>query len=335
MMRAVGYQRSLPIDDPAALEDIEVPDPVPGARDLLVEVRAVSVNPVDWKVRLRAEPESGHNVLGFDAAGVVRAVGAEVGLFRPGDEVYYAGDIGRPGTNAQLHLVDERIVGRKPASLGFADAAALPLTTITAWEVLFDCFDLREGGGEGDSLLVIGGAGGVGSIMIQLAKQLTALRVVATASRPETEAWCRKMGADAVIDHRRPMAPQLDALGRRPRYVASLTDTPAHFPAIVELVLPRGEIAFIDNLDDIDSGLIKPKSLSLHCEYMFTRPTLQTDDMIEQHRLLDRVSALVDERRIRTTANRDGGTLDAESLRRAHAFQESGRAIGKTVLTVQ
>lgn len=333
-MRAVGYRKSLPIEDPQALLDIELPDPVPGPRDLLVEVRAVSVNPVDWKVRLRAEPEDGYNVLGFDAAGVVRAIGAEVELFRPGDEVWYAGNIGRPGTNAELHLVDERIVGNKPAALSFTEAAALPLTTITAWEVLFDCFDLEEGAGEGDGLLVVGGAGGVGSIMIQLAKQLTRLHVTATASRPETEAWCRDMGADAIIDHRSAMAPQLDALGRRPRYVASLTNTQTHFPALVELIRPRGEIAFIDDLEGVASGMLKPKSLSLHCEGMFTRSSWQTDDMIEQHRLLDRVAALVEEGRIRTTANRDGGPLNAENLRRAHAFQEAGRAIGKTVLTV-
>ena len=331
-MRAIGYRRSLPIEDPLSLEDIDWPDPQPGPRDLLVEVKAVSVNPVDVKVRARMAPDQGHQVLGFDAAGVVRSVGGAVTLFRPGDEVFYAGDINRPGTNAELHLVDERIVGRKPASLDFAQAAALPLTAITAWELLFDCFDLTEDGGEGETLLIIGAAGGVGSILIQLAKHLTRLRVVATASRPETRAWAQRMGADALVDHRQPFAPQMAGLGLAPRYVASLTASDRHFPAIIDIIAPRGEIGLIDDPGSLDMRLLKPKALSFHWEFMFARPMFATADMIAQNKLLHRVADLVDEGRIRTTANHDGGPITAANLRRAHALQESGRAIGKTVL---
>jgi len=331
-MKAVGYRKSLPIEDPAALEDIEVEDPVPGPRDLLVAVEAVSVNPVDYKVRLRAEPESGYKILGFDAAGTVRAVGEDVRRFAPGDKVFYAGDIGRPGTNAALHLVDERIVGPKPESLGMADAAALPLTAITAWELLFDCFDLRDGEGRGDVLLVIGGAGGVGSILIQLAKCLTGLTVVATASRPETEAWCRRMGADHVIDHRQSLPAQTKDLGLAPRYVAALTQTRQHYSAIAELIRPRGEIAMIDDPGSLDIQKLKNKALSFHWEFMFTRPMFATADMAVQHDLLARVSSLVDAGRLTTTATDNLGPMTATSLREAHRRQESGACIGKTVL---
>lgn len=331
-MRAIGYRQSLPIDEPQSLSDIALPDPEPGPRDLLVEVKAISVNPVDVKVRARMAPDEGHRVLGFDAAGIVRAVGDQVTLFKPGDAVFHAGDIDRAGTNAELHLVDERIVGRKPASLDFADAAALPLTAITAWELLFDSFDLAEGDGQGDSLLVIGGAGGVGSILIQLAKQLTRLTVIATASRPETEAWVRRMGADTVIDHRQPLPAQVAALGPAPRYVAALTATDRHLPAIAELIAPRGEIGVIDDPAQLDILPFKPKALSVHWEFMFTRPLFETADMIAQHKLLNRVADLVDQGRIRSTANHHGGTINAANLRSAHALQESGRAIGKTVL---
>ena len=331
-MKAVGYTKSLPVDDDASLEDVEIDDPVPGPRDLLVEVRAVSVNPVDAKVRMRAEPESGHKVLGYDAAGVVRAVGDAVTLFGPGDEVWYAGDVTRPGTNAELHLVDERIVGRKPASLDFAAAAALPLTAITAWEILFDCFRIEEGGGEGETLLVIGGAGGVGSILIQLAKALTSLAVVATASREDTIAWCRDMGADRVIDHHEDLRAQLEELPKPPRYVAALTASGEHFDAIVDLIAPRGHIAMIDDPAGIEISKIKGKALSFHFELMFVRPMFETEDMVVQHELLDRVAELVDAGKVRSTANRDGGAITAANLREAHRHQESGKAIGKTVL---
>lgn len=332
-MKAVGYRHCHPADDKSALEDTELDVPTPGAHDLLVDVRAVSVNPVDTKLRAGVEPEAGFRVLGFDAAGLVLATGSDVSLFRPGDMVYYAGDIGRPGTNAERHLVDERIVGRKPESLSFEDAAALPLTSITAWELLFDSFDLQEGQGNGETLLVIGGAGGVGSILVQLAKVLTGLNVVATASRPETRDWCLSMGADHVINHREAMTSQLQALGVTARYVASLTGSAKHFPAVVDLIRPRGEIAIIDDPKGIDVSLIKTKALSLHLEFMFTRPMFQTEDMIVHHKLLTRVADLVDKGAIKSTVNCYGGQINAENLRAAHARQERGDSIGKTVLS--
>jgi len=336
-MTAVGYRHSLPIDEVASLEDIVLPVPAPGPRDLLVEVRAVSVNPVDTKVRMRAAPESGHKVLGYDATGVVRAVGADVTLFAAGDEVWYAGDITRSGTNAAVHLVDERLVGRKPSSLDFADAAALPLTAITAWEILFDAFRLTQrdegaGDGRGDTLLIIGGAGGVGSILIQLARVLTNLTVVATASREDTVAWCRELGADHVIDHHGDLGAQLDALGLVVSHVAGLTATDQHFPAIVDLLRPRGQIAVIDDPGPLDIMSIKQKSLSFHGELMFTRSMFETDDMIRQHEVLDRVADLVDAGTVRTTVKRRLSPIDASTLREAHRIQESGKAIGKTVI---
>jgi zinc-binding alcohol dehydrogenase family protein len=332
-MKAVGYAKSLPISDPKSLEDIEVADPVPGPRDLLVAVEAVAVNPVDTKVRMRAEPETGHKILGYDAAGTVKAVGAEVSAFKPGDLVYYAGDIGRDGTNAQLHVVDERIAGHKPSSLSMTDAAALPLTAITAWELLFDSFRIAEGGGQGDTLLVIGGAGGVGSIMIQIAKAFTNLTVVATASRDETVAWCKKMGADHIINHREPLPPQMKALGLAPRYIASLTATDQHYEAIIEMIEPRGDIGMIDDPEGLDIMQIKRKSLSFHIEFMFARPMWQMKDMDAQQKLLNRVAEAVDAGKIVTTASRTLGAMSAATLREAHEIQESGRAVGKTVLS--
>lgn len=331
-MKAIGYTDAGPISAETSLLEFEAEDPRPGPHDLLVEVRGISVNPVDVKLRAGVQPEGGPRILGFDAAGVVREVGADVTRFRPGDEVFYAGDLTRPGTNAELHAVDERIVGRKPASLGFADAAGMPLTTITAWEMLFDNFALAEGGGAGHSLLVVGGAGGVGSILIQLAKKLTGLQVVATASRPDTRAWVEKMGADHVINHRKPLDEEMKALGVTPRYVAALTHTDKHMPAIVELIEPRGQICLIDDPRSLDIAPLKPKALSLSWEFMFTRSMFQTDDMEAQHLLLARAADLLDDGTLRSTVQRNGGAMSVASLRAAHELQESGTAIGKTVL---
>lgn len=333
-MKAVAYTKSLPISDAAALQDVGLPEPTPAPRDLLVDVRAVSVNPVDTKVRQRIDPGGEPKVLGYDASGVVVATGDEATLFKPGDEVWYAGAINRPGTNSERHVVDERIVGRKPASLSHAEAAALPLTTITAWELLFDRLGVAEGSGNGESLLIIGGAGGVGSILTQLARRSTGLTVVATASRDDTRTWCEAMGAHHVVNHREPLEPQLASLGVTPRYVAGLTATDKHFPAIARLIAPQGKLGLIDDPDPsaIDITQLKQKAVSLHWEFMFARPLFETDDLIEQHRLLCRAAELVDAGALRTTANHDGGKITAESLRAAHARQESGAAIGKTVL---
>lgn len=334
-MQAVAYRKSLPISDAAALIDVELPDPVAQGRDLLVEVRAVSVNPVDVKIRRNVAPAAGSDkVLGWDAAGIVRAVGPEVTLFKPGDQVWYAGDLTRAGTNSALHLVDERIVGHKPVNLDFAQAAALPLTAITAWELLFERLQVsRDKGQSGQSLLVIGAAGGVGSILVQLARQLTGLTVIGTASRPETAAWVRELGAHHVLDHSQPLQQEIARLGLPPvTYVASLNQTDQHWAAIAELVAPQGKVALIDDPENLDIRLLKRKSVSLHWEFMFTRSMFQTGDMIAQHRLLNDVARLVETGVLHTTLTEIFGTLNAENLKRAHALIESNRARGKIVL---
>ncbi|RTL93523.1 zinc-binding alcohol dehydrogenase family protein [Ancylobacter aquaticus] len=333
-MKTIGYTQSLPISEERALFDFETATPTPGPRDLLVRVKAVSVNPVDTKVRMRrAGAEGAPVILGWDAAGVVEAVGAEVSLFQPGDAVFYAGDLNRPGTNAELHLVDERLVGRKPASLGFAQAAALPLTSLTAWEGLFDRLGVPREGGAGASLLVVGAAGGVGSMVVQLARQLTGLTVIGTASRPESRAWVERLGAHAVIDHSRPLAAELDAAGLGlVDYTYALTHTDRHWAEIVKAAKPQGRIAIIDDPASLDALPLKGKSLSLHWELMFTRSLFQTPDMIRQHEILQEVSRLVDAGTLLPTAGTPIGTISAANLRRAHAALESGATIGKIVL---
>ncbi|HZH09262.1 MAG TPA: zinc-binding alcohol dehydrogenase family protein [Microvirga sp.] len=336
-MRAVGYQQSLPIEAEASLVDVELPRPDPGPRDLLVEIKAVSVNPVDTKVRKRAAPEpGGYKVLGYDAAGIVRAVGAQVSLFKPGDEVFYAGAITRSGTNAEFHVVDERLVGAKPKNLSFEEAAALPLTTLTAWETLFDRLDIkRPVKGVANAILIVGAGGGVGSIAVQLARQLTDVTVIATASRPETQDWARELGAHHVIDHTKPLAAQVEALGLgAPAFVFSITHTDAHFAEIAKLIAPQGRFALIDDpKDPLDISLLKGKSVSIHWESMFTRSTFQTADMERQHEILNEAARLVEAGTIRTTLADVLGPIDAATLKKAHAFIESNRAKGKIVLS--
>ncbi len=334
-MKAVGYQKSLDINDQDALQDIELPAPEPRGCDLLVRVRAIAVNPVDTKIRKRAEPESGgYKVLGWDASGVVEAVGEECQLFRPGDEIWYAGAIDRPGCNAELHLVDERIVGKKPASLDFARAAAMPLTTITAWELLFERLQVNPGKRHsGETLLIIGAAGGVGSMLTQLASRLTGLTVVGTSSRSETREWVTELGADYVIDHKQSLIDGLKRAGiDQVTHVACITRSDLHFYNVIELIAPFGKIAIIDDPGQLDFTKMKTKSISLHWELMYTRSLYQTPDMIEQHHLLDEVSELVDAGLIKTTFHQHYGTINAENLKRAHAMIESGQSIGKIVL---
>ncbi len=334
-MKAVGYYKPLPITEPESLVDLELPEPAPAGRDLLVEVKAVSVNPVDTKIRKRNTPRGDEaRVLGFDAAGVVKSAGKEVELFKPGDEVYYAGNNERSGSNAQFQLVDERIVGRKPASLSFAEAAALPLTSITAWEMLFDRFGVkRDEPPKGDSILIIGAAGGVGSILTQIARKLTGLTVIGTASRPETTGWVQSLGAHHVIDHSYPLTDELRRIGiPQVTYVASLTQTPQHFAEAAEVLMPQGKFALIDDLGPNDIGLLRRKSISFHWEYMFTRAVFATPDMIEQHHLLDEVADLIDKGVLRTTMQANYGKINAKNLKKAHAMLESGKTIGKVVL---
>ncbi|MEO9331416.1 zinc-binding alcohol dehydrogenase family protein [Pseudomonas guguanensis] len=335
-MKAIAYYQSLPVDHPEALLDVQLDAPSPGPHDLLVEVRAISVNPVDTKIRKGVTPENGAaKVLGWDAAGVVKDVGSEVSLFQPGDRVFYAGAIDRAGANSELHLVDQRIVGKMPQSLSFAEAAALPLTAITAWELLFERLQVAEGStDQGQSLLIVGAAGGVGSILTQLARRLTGLTVIGTASRPETQAWVRELGAHHVIDHGKPLSEELARIGiGQVSHVASLTQTDQHYAQLIECLQPQGRLALIDDpLQPLDVMQLKRKSLSLHWELMFTRSLYQTADMIEQHRLLQRVTELVDSGVIRTTLGEHFGRINAANLRRAHALLESGKAKGKIVL---
>jgi zinc-binding alcohol dehydrogenase family protein len=334
-MKAVGYRKSLAIGEADSLLDFETAKPEPDGHDIRVAVKAISANPVDYKVRKRAAPPEGETkILGYDAAGMVEAVGPEVTLFKPGDEVFYAGSIQRQGTNSEFHLVDERIVGVKPKTLSFAQAAALPLTSITAWELLFD----RLGAVPGKSvdprtLLIVGGAGGVGSILIQLARRLTGLTVVATASRPESQKWCLDLGAHAVVDHSQPLKEQIDRLKFPPvALVASLTNTDQHYKALAELMAPQGKYGLIDDPAEFNVSVFKGKAISVHWESMFTRSSFRTPDMIAQHNLLNDVADLIDKAVLRTTLNQTFGTINAANLKRAHALLESGKSRGKIVL---
>ncbi|MBW4441360.1 MAG: zinc-binding alcohol dehydrogenase family protein [Plectolyngbya sp. WJT66-NPBG17] len=334
-MRAIGYQQPGNLDRDQALVDIELPTPTPEGQDLLVEVKAVSVNPVDVKIRRSGKPDLGSwKVLGWDAAGIVTAVGSKVTLFQPGDEVFYAGAIARPGTNAEYHLVDERIVGTKPKTLDWAAAAALPLTSITAWEMLFDRLDVnRSVPGAAPAILIIGGAGGVGSISIQMARGMTDLTVIATASRPETMSWVKEMGAHHVIDHSSPLAEQIAALGLgAPAFVFSTTQTDRHLDAIAALISPQGRFGLIDDPAALEITQFKRKSVSVHWELMFTRSLFNTVDIAEQGKLLNEVSHLVDEGKLRTTLTEKYSPINAANLKQVHRLIESGKVRGKIVL---
>ena len=334
-MKAVVFNRPLPVSNPESLIDLELPMPEYGEQDLLVEVQAIAVNPVDIKVRASARPATGTwRILGWDAVGSVRALGARVTGFEIGDRVFYAGAIDRPGCYAQWQAVDARIAAHAPATLNDEDAAALPLTSLTAWETLFDRLRVEQPvAGAANALVVIGGAGGVGSMTIQLARALTDLTIIATASRPETVAWVKKLGAHHVIDHRQPLAAQVKALGLgAPAFVFSTTHTDSYLSEIVELIAPQGRIALIDDPQSLDIVSLKLKSLSIHWELMFTRSLLETADIIQQQVILRTVSQLALKRKIMTTRTQSLGTINAENLRKAHALLESGQAIGKIAL---
>ncbi|MFK8033738.1 MAG: zinc-binding alcohol dehydrogenase family protein [Hyphomicrobiales bacterium] len=333
-MKAVALTHYLPIEDPNSFIDVELPKPEVGGRDILVAVKAVSINPVDTKVRSPKDAvEKTPRVLGWDASGVVEAVGADVTFFKPGDEVYYAGDTTRSGSNAEFQLVDERIVGNKPKSLGFVEAAALPLTTITAYESFFDRLGIdRDGANKGQSILIIGAGGGVGSIGIQLAKA-AGLEIIATASRPETSDWVKELGADHVVNHRKPMEEQVRALGfEHVDYIAIFNDM-RHWETAVELIRPQGAIVTIDDTDlPMPMQHMKTKAASLHWELMFTRAMFKTPDMVEQHRLLNYVANEIDAGRIRSTLNEIFTPINASNMRAAHALVETGNARGKVVV---
>jgi zinc-binding alcohol dehydrogenase family protein len=334
-MKAVGYTKSLAINEANALVDIELAKPSATGRDLLIKVSAIAVNPVDYKIRQRVEPTDGESkVLGWDAVGEIVEIGADVTEFAVGDRVYYAGDLTRQGANAEYQLVDERIVGHAPKTLSNSEAAALPLTTITAYELLFDHLALVQQNDKSDEVvLVVGAAGGVGSIMLQLLKALTGATVIATASRDSSKAWVTSLGADYVVDHSKPLASQIEALNiGQVTHVASLNNTDAYIDAFVEVMKPKGKLALIDDPDALDIGKLKPKSLSLHWEFMFTRSMFQTDDMLEQSHLLNHVAALIDAGKVKTTVGKHLGKINAANLVEAHRILEEGSAIGKLVL---
>ncbi|NGN98351.1 zinc-binding alcohol dehydrogenase family protein [Grimontia sp. S25] len=337
-MKAIGYAKSLPISDAESLIDIELPQPIAAGRDLLVKVSAIAVNPVDYKIRQNVSPENGgHKVIGWDAVGEVVAVGEEVSNFQVGDKVYYAGNLLRQGSNAEYQLVDERIVGHKPKSLTDAKAAALPLTTITAYELLFHHLALPQTANPSEKseevLLVVGAAGGVGSILVQLAKQLTGATVIGTASRESSQEWVKNLGADYVVDHREALQPQIEALGVGVvTHIASLNATESYFETYTELLAPFGHIAMIDDPSHINVMQLKNKSLTLHLEFMFARSMFNAKDMQKQSDLLNHVAELVDLGRIQTTAGKNLGAINAANLRMAHEELESGTAIGKIVL---
>ncbi|MFL3650119.1 MAG: zinc-binding alcohol dehydrogenase family protein [Pseudoalteromonas sp.] len=332
-MKAIGYQKSLPIENELSLQDIELETPAAHGHDILVEVKAVSVNPVDFKIRQAIPAADGeYKVIGWDATGVVKSVGENVSLFKPGDKVWYAGDITRSGSNAQFQLVDERIVGHMPSSLSYGEAAALPLTSITAWELLFDRLNVAKND-DSKSILVIGAAGGVGSIMVQLLKQRTKLNIIASASRPETISWLEDLGADTIVNHRNPLSEEFAAKNlSEVDYVVSLNNTEQHLPEIEKVVKPQGQFALIDDPETLNIVPFKNKSVSVHWELMFTRSLFKTDDMQEQHVILNNVATMIDQGQIKTTVGEHLGKINAANLRKAHQHLETQTAKGKVVL---
>lgn len=338
-MKAIGYKKSLPITDTQSLMDIELPQPIATGRDLLVKVKAIAVNPVDYKIRQRMAPEEGcYKVLGWDSVGEVVATGEQVSHFKPGDQVYYAGDLNRAGSNAEYQLVDERIVGKKPKSLSDAQAAAIPLTAITAWELLFKHLAIRQQTPNAiertaDVMLIIGAAGGVGSILIQIAKALTGATIIASASRESSKSWVEALGADYVVDHTQALEPQIAALNiGQVTHVASLNSTDSYFDSYIDLLAPFGKIALIDDPQNLDVMKLKFKSLSLHIEFMFARSMFQAKDIEEQRSLLNQMADLIDQGHIKTTLGENLGKINAANLRAAHAQLESATTIGKLVL---
>lgn len=337
-MKAIGYLESLSIEHPEALLDINIEQPVATGHDLLVKIKAIAVNPVDYKIRQNVAPENGdYKVIGWDAVGEVVATGEDVTLFQPGDTVFYAGDLTRSGSNAEFQVVDERIVGHKPKSLTDAEAAALPLTAITAYELLFERLQIQKQTTDidktDDIILVTGAAGGVGSILLQLIKALTGATVIATASRESSADWVKSLGADYVVDHSKPMTVQINALNiGQVTHIASLTHTDSYLDTYVEVLKPGGKLALIDDPQTLDVSKLKPKSISLHWEFMFTRSMFQTDDIVAQHKLLNHVADLVDQGLVKTTVGKHLGKINASNLIKAHAELESGKSIGKIVL---
>jgi NADPH:quinone reductase len=338
-MKAVGLYEYLPIDDPKSLQNVKVKKPKAKGKDILVEVKAVSVNPVDTKIRApKKGKEEEAKILGWDAAGVVKDTGDDVEMFQPGDEVYYAGAVNRQGSNSEFHLVDERIAAKKPENLDFSDAAAMPLTTITAWEALFHRMDISRNpeDNEGKKILMVGAAGGVGSIAVQLAKH-AGLTVIGTVSREETAEWAKKNGADYFINHYKDFPDQLQEHGiQEVDYIFCMNSTETHWENMSEVIAPQGKIcSIVESKEELNMNLIKNKSAAFLWEFMFTRPIYQTEDMIEQHRLLKETARLIEEGDIQTTATKKMQGLTAETFREAHQIVEEGKMIGKLVIKIE
>lgn len=335
-MKAIGFKTSLPIEEKESFIEFETVKPVPVGHELLVKIDAISVNPVDFKVRQSAAKDTvleTPKIIGWDAVGIVQAVGEKVSLFEVGDPVYYAGDITKQGSNAEYQVIDERIVGRKPKSLSIEEAAVIPLTALTAWEILFDRIRISAEKDKGKSILIIGGAGGVGSIAIQLAKKIAGLTVIATASRPETIEWCKQQGADFVVDHKNLIAAVKEVGFETVDFILDFVDTNAYWDTMVELIKPQGQIASITGSSDpVALNKLKSKSVSFSWELMYTRSMYQTEDMIEQHHILNKVADLLDEGVLKTTLNVILNGLTADNLKKAHELLESGKTIGKIAI---
>jgi len=335
-MKAIGFKTSLPIADKESFIAFETPKPIPGKRDLLVKISAVSVNPVDFKIRQNSAKDTvleTPKIIGWDAVGIVEAVGENVRLFEVGDPVFYAGDITKQGSNAEYQVIDERIVGKKPTSLSIEEAAVIPLTGLTAWEILFDRIRINPEKDKGKSILIIGGAGGVGSIAIQLAKKIAGLMVIATASRPETIDWCKQQGADFVVDHKDLVASVREAGFEYVDFIVDFVDTNAYWDTMVELIKPQGHIASITGSSDpVALNKLKNKSASFSWELMYTRSMFETDDMQEQHNILNKIADLLDEGILKTTLNETLSGLTPENFKRAHELLESGKTIGKIAI---
>ena len=335
-MRAVGFKTSLPITDPQSFIDFETTKPAPKGYELLVKIKAIAVNPVDYKIRKNAAKDTvlaAPKIIGWDACGVVESVGEKVSIFKIGDEVYYAGDITKSGCNAEYQVIDERIVGRKPKNLSEEAAAAMPLTTLTAWEILFDRIRINAEKDQGKTLLIIGGAGGVGSIAIQLAKKIANLKVIATASRPETVAWCNKMGADVVVNHKDLVTEVRKAGFKYVDFIVDFVDVNAYWDDMVELIKPQGHIASITgSAEPVALNKLKTKSASFSWEFMYTRSSFETEDMIEQHKILTTVASLIEDGEIVHTLTQTLNGLSAANLKQAHQQLESGTTIGKLAI---
>jgi NADPH2:quinone reductase len=336
-MKAIGFKTSLPITAADSFIQFEAPKPIPAGHELLVKIQAISVNPVDYKIRQNAAKDTvldTPKIIGWDACGIVEAVGENVSFFKPGDEVFYAGDITKQGCNAEYQVIDERIVGKKPATLSAEAAAAMPLTSLTAWEILFDRMRINPEKDKGKSILIIAGAGGVGSIAIQLAKKIAGLKVIATASRPETIEWCKKLGADIVVNHRDLVNEMHTAGFKFVDFIVDFVDTNMYWDAMVELIKPQGHIASITgSAVPVALNKLKTKSASFSWEFMYTRSTFQTEDMIEQHHILNKVAAMLDDGTLTSTLTQTLTGLNVENLKNVHALLESGKAIGKIVIS--